>query len=421
MRILVPEFQAKNVLAALRTLGRAGHDITLAMPVPKREGRLRRLFKSRYVNHVYFIRSPHIAPDEYVKDLLALAHQKHFDVLLPFTHGAVLPVSYHKAELSKYFQIPFPDYVVLEKAHDKLKTLRLARSLDIPIPVTFAPRSGAELSKLALYLTYPCLVKARQGCGVGTTIRFAQNFEELVAGYEAIHNQPSHPPVNDYTYPVIQEYVPGRLYDAVFLYADGECRAAMTQERVKTYPLQGGPGVVSRTTRDPHLRELGQRLLDALQWHGPAQVEFRLDPRDNQYKLMEINPKLWGTLPLAIAAGIDFSRMACELAYHDDVVPSFDYQVGLTHRFLFPGEVQTLIQNPSWTHWREFLRFRRRNTRYDWDWCDPLPDVYRAVASLYTFIFDRRKVLPARLDLNAQALANAPAHQPDFGFQLAEA
>lgn len=418
MHILIPDFQAKNVLAAIRALGQAGHDITWAIPSLQYKDRWRTLFKSRHINQIEFIHSPHTDPDQYVDDLLALGRQHNFDVLLPFTHSAVLPVSYRKANLSRYFQIPFPDYSILEQAHDKLKTIELARSLDVPTPVTFAPRGPAELERLKPHLTYPCLVKARQGCGVGTTIRFAEDFAELVAGYETIHNQPSHPPVNDYAYPLIQEYVPGQLHDAVFLYADGECKSALTQERVITYPIQGGPGVVNQTTDDPHLRELGQRLLDALHWHGPAQVEFRLDPRDEQYKLMEINPKFWGTLPLAISAGIDFSLMACELAYCGDVAPDFDYQIGLTHRFLFPGEVHTLIQDP--TRWRDFLRFRRPKTRYDWDWRDPLPDLYRAAASINILLFNRRSVLPARQDLNTKALANLPASQPNFGFHLPE-
>jgi len=411
MKILIPETLQRNVLSAVRSLGRAGHRITLALPVEPGRLRLRARFASRYVERVVFIQSPHLSPSGYVRDLLELVADGHFDVLLPFTHAGVLPVSYHKEALSAYVRIPIADYTVLRQAHDKLETVHIAQRVGVLTPVTFHPASRDELLSLREHVPFPCLVKARQGCGVGTTIRFAKNFEELVAGYDEIDGQVSVPPVNDYSHPIIQEYVPGQIHDAVFLYSRGECKAALTQERVITYPVQGGVGAVNRTTDDPLVRKLGQTLLDAMGWHGPAQVEFRLDPRDGQHKLLEINPKFWGTLPLAIVAGIDFARMSCELAYHGDLESAFDYRVGITYRWLFSGELYALVQQPTRERLRKFLDFRQANTYYDWDLRDPLPDLPRAVASIGTVFFARKRILPPRQDLNALAMQRPPAQR----------
>jgi len=370
---------------------------------------LRSRLASKFADKILYVQSPHHSSSGFVQDLQGLLSDEDFDVLLPFTHASVLPISYNKERLLRYTHIPIVEYPVLRHAHDKLETIRLAHQIDVPTPVTFHPADREELYALREHLPFPCLVKARQGCGVGTTIRFAKTFEELLVGYEEIDNQPSMPPVNDYSQPIIQEYVPGQIHDAVFLYAHGECKAALTQERVITYPVQGGPGAVNRTTDDPLLRRLGQRLLDNLGWHGPAQVEFRLDPRDEQYKLLEINPKFWGTLPLAMAAGIDFAQMACELAYYDNVESAFDYQVDVTYRWLFSGELYALSQQPTRKRLRQFLSFRQADTYYDWDMRDPLPDLARAIASIGTTLFARNQILPARQDLNTLAMQRQPA------------
>jgi predicted ATP-grasp superfamily ATP-dependent carboligase len=413
VKVLVPENPARNVLAAVRAFGRAGHQITLATPV-KSPGNYRARFMSRFVTDVIPITSPQIDPWCFTEDLLSILTAHDFDVLLPFTHATVLPVSYHKAKLIRHVNIPIVDYKILRLAHDKLETLKIAQSLNIPIPVTFHPRDKIELKALEAHLPFPCLVKARQGCGVGATIRFATNFIELLEGYDAISQQPSNPPVNDYTTPIIQEYVPGQLFDANFLYVKGQPKAALTQERVITYPIQGGPGAVNRTTRDPMLQEYGERLLNALDWHGPAQVEFRLDPRDQTYKLMEINPKFWGTLPLSIVAGVNFAALACELALGNEVPETFEYSADICYRWLFPSELYALAQDPSVPKMRAFLkRFGHSPTHYDWDFGDLRPDLLRALTTLRTLLFRRDTLLATREDLNVLALQRSPAQQTE--------
>lgn len=87
------------------------------------------------------------------------------------------------------------------------------------------------------------------------------------------------------------------------------------------------------------------RLLRELNWYGLAMVEFKVDPRDGVPKLMEINPKLWGSLNLAIASGVDFPALLYRLAVDGDVRPVFDYQVGVRCRFLLADSLHFLA-NP---------------------------------------------------------------------------
>ena len=100
-------------------------------------------------------------------------------------------------------------------------------------------------------------------------------------------------------------------------------------------PAEGGLGVYNETTTAPELMEQAVALLSALDWHGPAQVEFKRDARDGQLRLMEVNPRFWGTLDLSIQAGIDFPYLTALAALQGDIEDCFDYQVGMRFRWLF--------------------------------------------------------------------------------------
>ena len=71
-------------------------------------------------------------------------------------------------------------------------------------------------------------------------------------------------------------------------------------------------------------------------------VEFKKDTRDGQFKLMEINPKFWGSLDLAIAAGVDFPYLAARMAAEGDIDPVEDYRVGVRFRWVFDDAMRTL-------------------------------------------------------------------------------
>jgi hypothetical protein len=78
-------------------------------------------------------------------------------------------------------------------------------------------------------------------------------------------------------------------------------------------------------------------MLDALKWHGIAMVEFRQDSRDGEYKLMEINPKFWGSLDLALAAGADFPADLCRIAVGETLQFTDEYDRNLRFQWPFSG------------------------------------------------------------------------------------
>ena len=389
MNILIPEQMGRNVLAAIRSLGRRGHRITLALPEVRNDDRpsallrsVERLSRSRYVSDVRTISSPMESIDAYVEGIVELARQARFDAVLPFSHATCGAAAYGKGHIEQYAGLPSGDLAHFMEFHNKLNAVRLAESVGVPVPETHCPENRQQLEELANNLRYPVVVKARIGCGVRLGVRYASNAHELLVKYTEVESNESYHFLDDFSRPLVQEYIPGQIHDVATICSHGRLRGALTQLRAITYPLSGGVGAVNVTTDEPEMLEMAKRLLETAGWHGPALVEFKLDPRDNTYKLLEINPKFWGTTDLSIKAGIDFPQMACEIARDGDTMPQFDYRVGLTYRWATGYELLCVAQAP---HKMKALaqyagRFFKRKTVYDFSFLDPMPDIAAMLA-----------------------------------------
>ena len=144
------------------------------------------------------------------------------------------------------------------------------------------------------------------------------------------------------------------------------------------HPSEGGPGIFVETTDEPDLRDAAIALLEALDWHGPAQVEFKRDTRDGTPKLIDINARFWGTLDTSIQAGVNFPLLACRIALEGDVQPIQSYRVGLRYRWPFPhGWRHARQQEHRWRSLWQFLK-PRRNTCSDLWLSDPRPHLAEA-------------------------------------------
>jgi len=391
MWILIPDSPSKNVVAAIRVLGRAGHKVVLAQTVKAEQGsrRMSAWRKSRYCHRVMSITSPFRSVEGYLGDIERELQTGIYNVVLPFTHAAVACCSYGKRQIEAYARMPFPGFDVFMEFHNKARTVGLAQQCGVPVPRTSCPKTREDLLQLKDSLTYPAVIKARVGCGVRQGVRYARNWPEVVTGYEAITSQASYGFLDNYERPMIQEFVPGKIHDAVMLSnREGQVRAAVTQVREVTYPLSGGPGAVNRTTYEPQIVEYGKALIRATGWYGPLMFEFKLDSRDGSYRLLEVNPKFWGTLDLSIRAGVNFPLLACSLAANGDSPSSMRYEHDLTYRWLVHGELMALAEGKRDIRvWADFLRrFFQRHTVYDFRPTDMRPDIYALIGRLGRFL-----------------------------------
>jgi predicted ATP-grasp superfamily ATP-dependent carboligase len=337
--VLLTDADSRISLAALRALGRRGYRVDVMGTAHGDAG-----FHSRFCR----ARLRHDPPERdfaaYARLLVETAACGRYDVLLCMSDWAALVASRHRDDLSPAVGTVVPSYDTLMATRDKARTLSIAEELDIEVPRTFVLSNIAELPEVAEAAPYPCVIKLRQGAGAAG-LRYARSPDELLACYRSEPTDSN--AVFDYELPLVQEYVSGKIHDVCVLFDRGEPVATLTQRRLRTWPVDGGRGILNETTDEPELAEKAVRLLRDINWHGPAQVEFKMDTRTGRPVLMEVNGRFWGALALSVEAGVDFPHLTCLLATGQTLPGVPDYPVGLRYAWLVPFALAHVVNGPG--------------------------------------------------------------------------
>jgi hypothetical protein len=170
-------------------------------------------------------------------------------------------------------------------------------------------------------------------------VGYARNPQQLA---DALTNRPAH------EYPLLlQERIEGPGVGVFACYDRGKVVALFSHKRIRERPPWGGVSVLSESAAlPPKARDFAVALLDDLRWHGVAMVEFKHDRRDDTPKLMEINGRFWGSLQLAIDAGVDFPSLLLQSVRGEPFAPQPAYDIGARSRWLW-GDVDNLLLSLS--------------------------------------------------------------------------
>lgn len=355
----------RKTLAAVRSLARAGLRVTLAG-----DSFRGRSFHSRHVHERLLLPRPGADLEAFRAALAGLLESGSFGAVLPTSDSITFLLSQHRDELPYPERMLVPEATATAICKDKQRTAEFAAGIGLTTPPTICPADRDELRRAAATLRYPCILKPRVTAG-SVGMSSCADAGELLAAWEALPGLVS--TSFDFRRPLVQEKIRGEVHEVCALFNRGEPRAALTQRRLLMYPAGGGAGIYNETTDEPGLKRRALRLLEALRWHGPAQVEFIRDAASGEAFLLEVNGRLWGTLDLAVAAGMDFPALACRMAIDGDVEPKWDYRVGLRFRWPFPFGLLYLMETRRWGEAARAFLLPRRGTRSDLSLSDPKP------------------------------------------------
>jgi predicted ATP-grasp superfamily ATP-dependent carboligase len=189
----------------------------------------------------------------------------------------------------------------MDRALDKRAMLALAAELGLPVPRTEEPADDADLERAGAAVGFPLVIKAPLEGRTGVAyVDDPADLVDAVAAYRARYA------LAPGTMPLLQQRIVGPGFGVFATYQDGACRRVMAHRRLREFPVTGGESTCCELADEPELLAAGRRILDALAWHGVAMVEFKRHEADGRDYLMEVNPKLWGSLDLALAAGAEF-------------------------------------------------------------------------------------------------------------------
>ena len=308
--VLVTDAPSNASLAVVRSLGRRG--IPVGVCVFTDEFNLAAF--SRWATQAIAMPSPTRDASGFIDALARLLAQGKYPVVFPTTDRTIQLIAGARHRLPSWVRVPIPGTDALMTVLDKARTVELAERLEVRIPRTWRPASVAAANALALQLPYPVIVKPRQtnflradGQLMKRNYAVVTRPREFLATWRRLHEAiPA---------PIVQELVPGRGVGINTLWRDGEPLTWFCHRRVREIDPRGGRSSAAETAPcDPRLVDATRRMLAALRWHGVAMAEFKYDEPTGRHWLLEINGRFWGSLPLALAAGVDFPYHLYQLA-----------------------------------------------------------------------------------------------------------
>jgi len=365
-RILVLDGNQRAALAVVRSLGSKGLWVAVGESSSSSLAGSSR-FCSRQTDYA----DPFTSPRRFFEDILATIQELGISFLMPITEASTYILLKYRSELPEALILPFPESETVECVANKNRLFSLAAENSVPAPETiFCADIKGGLRALKTITRYPIVLKpSKSKFLLGDAIMSSQ---VIVAASEdeAVRALQAHPFFNfPYT---IQSFVEGVGQGIFALFNHGTPVCYFAHRRLREKPPGGGVSVLCESTLvSESLRAHAETLLQTVGWHGVAMVEFRV-AQDGTGYLMEINPRFWGSLHLAIDSGIDFPWLLYQISTGEDVS-------GATARFRrlrwILGDIDRLylvLKAPRSTYSlnqkvRELLRFFRpmSHTRHE--------------------------------------------------------
>jgi D-aspartate ligase len=287
-------------LGIARSLGRRG------IPVCVLDDERSIAGASRYVRQV--VHFPDLRGEQETLAALASARERlALDgwVVYPTRDETVAVLARHRDELSRWFRVPTPDWPAVRACWDKRETYAVAERLGIPHPRTWVPSGESDLATVgAGPLVVKPAIKEHFFYATGVKAWRADSAAELRHRFRRAVEVTGPGEV------VVQELVPGggtEQYSYCALVRDGGALASMAVRRRRQHPSDfGRASTYVETVELPELEKPSLRWLAEVGFSGLVEMEYKRDPRDGQFKLLDVNARTWGYHSLGAAAGVDF-------------------------------------------------------------------------------------------------------------------
>ncbi len=353
--ILVTDGEQRSALALVRSLARAGHKVYVCSASGRSLAGA-----SRHARGEARAAAPLRDAARFAEDVATLIARWKVDLLIPVSEAALLALLPLRERFSAA-TIPFPDEPTFRRICDKAELLAVAPRAGIAVPEQFRVESAEDARALDVAsLEYPLVLKpsrsvnemaantpraaggtaARPGSNARAklTVRHAADPGEMARALAELGE------AGDAAFPLlVQRRIVGPGIGIFLLVWEGRTLATFAHRRIREKPPSGGVSVYRESVAaDPDLVARSRALLDHFGWCGVAMIEYKVEARTGTPYLMEVNGRFWGSLQLAVDAGVDFPALLVAAAGGEAQEPVESYAVGVRSRWLW-GDVDHLI------------------------------------------------------------------------------
>jgi len=363
IKVLLLDGHTVQVLPVAKGLREKGYHVTILC-----EEKLSFGWVSRYPNEKVLCPSASKNTEEYLNFLEIFLKEHRFDVTIPLFNDSAELLSQYKKRYEKFTKVAIPDYDIFIQGHDKNLTMSIAKKVAVPHPKTMDIETNS-LINAGEYCGFPSLIKPNIASGARGITR-VDSLKDLETFFPDIRKE--------FGPCTLQEFIPqtGFQYKCqMFRDSVGEIKAATVQKKYRYFPITGGSTSCSEIVDLAEIVNYSKKILDEIGWNGFADFDYIHDPRDNQYKIMEINPRMPASVKSCFESGVNFAEMTV-LEALGKKVPSYTAQSGIILKymslevlwFVFSKNKDRFSTKPSW------FKFFGKNICYeDGSISDPLP------------------------------------------------
>ncbi len=317
--VLVPGIDAPSTVACLRSLHPRGVGTIVGS-----ERSTTPATASRHCDEFVELPDPAVNIDAYSDALLAIAKRPDVRTVIPVREEDIYVLAANRDAFADVVATPWPTLDTLRQVQDRVELIAAAERAGVATPDTTLLDEWTEWDR-------ETIVKPRYTVAAAEYLGpDAESFEIGSTRYQT----PGEPPdIDAYVdrhghVPLVQERISdSREYGFFALYDHGEPVATFQHCQHRGWEYCGGPSAYRESISEPALERAGRELLDELDWHGLAMVEFLRDPRTGGFTLMEINPRFWSSLPFSVRVGADFPYYYWSLATDTPIDPGETYDV----------------------------------------------------------------------------------------------
>lgn len=331
--VMVTGNRCSNDLGVIRGLGRRGVPIIL---LDFDRGSMTRY--SKYISKKLACPDPKKSEIRFINFLLDVGKQRDKKcMIIPIGDAEVMALSKHKEELERFYLLPLPSFEVIQKLVNKKEFYKLLDQMSIPHPKTYFPEDISELKSIGREIDYPYIIKPAYSHLFGkkfhTKVFVINSPQELDQAAEKLRNTNIEV--------VIQEIIPGKDIYMFYSYFNNKCEpiAISGYDKLRQYPPDFGGGSLCKSAWRSVPIDSAIQVLRAIRYHGIAEPEFKRDPRDGKYKLLEINARTSTENRLPARCGVDVEY----IAYLDTLEQYMEDQISPNNEILWMDEINDLL------------------------------------------------------------------------------
>ena len=368
--VLVTDAHWNKSVAAIRSLSLAGLDVFISETSRFAAGMF-----SRYPQERFLTPSPITQPKPFIKDILFIINSEKPDVLMPMELTTLLLLSKHRNKIHKATAFPFAPHDILIQAASKIQATKAARDTGVSVPASLPITSITTPQEIMAKLGSSLVLKPDFGEG-GRGLFYCETTKELETAL--------------WTIPAQQNYLAQQRIQAggaglgvsILMDEKQQVLATFCHKRIREYPISGGASTCREAIHHPQAERDAIAILSKIRFQGVAMVEFKEDPTTGKAIFLEINPRFWGSLPLAIKSGVDFPTLLWKWARGFSFTPP-TVKLSTRVRNILPGDILHLIANKGRVH-KDFWSFSKQS---DDLFCvhDPMPVLGRIISPLLAF------------------------------------